>query len=275
MNAITIQGSSRAKVIQLLSSAKSLTAKQVHLRLRREFAVATSYQATHKTLKLMLEEKILSKQGVSYSLNGDWVENFKKNAEQLAERVKSGSEDFDLAGMKENESIHLSFTGILDVGWFLIDKFMNAPNPEKKPCLALWRFCYSIVGLESKHLAGLKRAFEKNEWFSFVEQDNAVDRMFGDTLISYGGKKITYGVKCATPLSDKMIIGDYIAEIIYPSTFRKLWELQNKLPLKVAEFNLGRHLFQMREMQPKIEVIVTKNGKLTDEYINEYIMRKL
>ncbi len=261
---------SREKIIELLSGNAPLSAKQIHLRLQRQYGVSSSYQAAHKTLKQMLEEKIVAKNDKGYCLNPEWIENFKKNAEQLAEKVKSGAKEFNISAMNENESVHLSFNGILDVGWFLIDKLMTAPNPSKKPCLALWRFCYSVLGLEAKHLNGLKQSFSKNEWFCFVEEDNKVDHMFGDTLLSYGAKKIAYGVKCATPLSDKMVIGDYIAEIIYPSTFRKFWEIQNRLPIKIVEFNLGKHLFAMRESQPKIEVIVTKNGMLADEYRREY-----
>ena len=265
----------RQKIIELLSNSNGLSAKQIHQRLQRQFSIVTTYQATHKTLKQMLVENVLLKIGANYSLNPKWIENFKKNAEALAEKVHSGRNEIRLEDMKEGDLVHLSFNGILDVGWFLIDKLMNAPNPKKRPCLALWRFCYSIVGLEEKHLTGLQKALTKNEWFAFVEEDNKVDRMFGDTLLSYGFRKIKYGVKCATPLSDKQIIGDYIADVIYPSHFRKLWAAQNRLPVKIAQFNLGRHLFAMREMQPKIEVIVARNGKLADEYRNEYIVRKV
>lgn len=272
----TIQASNiREKIIQIISNSNSLTAKQVHLHLQREYAISNSYQATHKTLKAMVEEQILLKNQKGYGLNPIWVTNFKKSAEQLSEKVLGGLQDINLKYLKENESVHLSFKGILEVGWFLIDKIMDMQNPSKKPCLALWRFCYSIIGLEAKHLDGLKSAFAKNNWFCFVEEDNKVDHMFGETLLSYGAKKLKYGVKCATPLSDKMVAGDYIVEIIYPSTFRKIWALQNRLPVKVVEFNLAFHLSLMRELQPKIEVIVTKNSNLADEFREEYLGRRV
>ena len=86
-------------------------------------------------------------------------------------------------------------------------------------------------------------------------------------------KKVKFGIKCASKLSDKMIAGDYIAEIIYPSTFRKLWEIQYKLPKKFAEFSLSNHLMQMRELQSQIEIIITKNREMSDEYRKEYLSR--
>ncbi|PIN98453.1 MAG: hypothetical protein COT90_04250, partial [Candidatus Diapherotrites archaeon CG10_big_fil_rev_8_21_14_0_10_31_34] len=161
------------------------------------------------------------------------------------------------------------------LGWFLIDKIMKAPNPEKKPGLALWRFCYSIVGLEEKHLTGFKQACTLNDWFMFVEEENETDKMFGVTLKEYGAKEVKLGVKgCATKLSDKMILGDYIAEIVYPKTFRKLWEIQNRLPKQLAKFNLGKHIQLMRLPQPKMTVILTKNKKLAEEYRKEYLQRE-
>jgi len=265
------ENTAKSKIIQILATNEPLTAKQIHYKLKRQFAVTSTYQAMHKTLKQMLEEEILTKKTKTYSLNQTWVENYKKTAEQLDAKTKTNPKELSLDDMQEGETVHLPFKGILEVGWFLVDKLMITNNPDKKPCLALWRFCYSIIGLESKHLIGLKNAFTQNEWYAFVEEKNKVDQMFGETLKSYGLKKIQYGIKCATPLSDKMIIGDYIAEMIYPSTFRKLWEIQNRLPIKIIEFNLAKHLMNMRELQPRIEVIITKNSKLADEFRKEYI----
>jgi len=265
-----MQGGLRGKLINLLSDSKSLTAKQIHYKLQRNYAVTSTYQAMHKTLKQMLTENILIKEKNAYSINPIWVDDIKKNVERLSEKIKTETKEVNLKEIEENESIHLKFKGILEVGWFLVNKIMVAPNPNKKPCVALWRFCYSIVGLEAKHLAGLKKACAQNNWYAFVEEGNKVDKMFGETLLAYGMKEIKYNVKCATPLSDKMIIGDYIAEITYPSLFRKLWAIQNRLPQKIIEFNLAKHFLLMREIQPDIEVILTKNARLAEEYRKEY-----
>lgn len=261
----------KSKIITILSDNNNLNAKQIHFRLQKQFAVSNTYQATHKTLTQMIEEGILIKKAAVYSLSSEWVENYKKNAEQLSEKLKTDQKEIYLEEMTERETIHLHYKGILEVGWFLVNKIMVAPNPKKTPGIALWRFCYSIVGLEEKHLTGLKKACKQNDWYAFVEENNKLDHVFGETLLAYGLKEIKYGVKGATPLSDKMIIGDYIAEISYPSTFRKLWAIQNRLPKKIMEFKLSKHILLMREIQPTIDVIITKNAKLAQEYRNEYL----
>jgi hypothetical protein len=263
----------KGKLLEIISTNKNLTAKQIYYKLQRNYAITCTYQAMHKTLMQMLSDGMLVKQNTKYTINPAWVNNFKKNVDNLAEKVKSEKPEINLKELSAGESIHLNFNGILDLGWFLIDKLMIAPNPQKKACLALWRFCYSIIGLEEKHLNGLKADCKKNKWYVFVEEKNRIDKLFGDTLLAYGMKEVHYGVKCSTPLSDKMIIGDYVAEIIYPSWFRKLWAIQNKLPKTILEFNLAKHILYMRDPQPSIEVILTNDAKLAEKYRDEYLKK--
>ena len=266
----TTISSSKDKIIKLLSENTSLSAKQVYLRLRRQFGVTNSYQAVHKTIKQMVESKILVKNENFYNISSEWVEYLKKHVQDLESKLLSENNRINLEELNNGQSLHLSFNGILDVGWFLIDKLMNAPAKLGVPSLALWRFCYSIIGLDSKYLERLQEVANKTKWLILVEENNPVDWMFGDLLKSYSAFEIRYGIKCATKLSDKMICGDYVAEIIYPSYFRKIWEIQNKLPVKIVQFNLAKHLLLMRDFQPKIDVILTKNKELADEYRKEY-----
>ena len=138
--------------------------------------------------------------------------------------------------------------------------------------LCLWSFCYSIVGLEDRHIESLKESMKMNDWIIRVEEENEIDKMFWESLKGMGAKEIKFGVKgCATKLSDKIIIGNYIAEITYPNTFRKIWALQNRLPKSLAEFNIAKHMRIMRLPEPKMQVIVTKNRKMAEEYRKEYL----
>ncbi len=268
---MTKEENTKNKIIEILSENWPLTAKQIYNRLQRNYAISVSYQAVHKQLKQMMEEKNISKTQSEYIINEEWIKKIQNNAELIAEKIKNKQKGTNLIEMNERESRNFVFKGILEIGWFLIDKIMKAPNPENKPCLALWRFCYSLVGLDEKHLTGFKEVCKINKWYMRVEEENEADKMFGITLKEYGIKEIKYGIKgCATKLSDKIIIGDYIAEIIYPKGFRKIWEIQNRLPKQLAKFNIGKHIQLMRLPQPKITVIITKNKELAEEYRKMY-----
>jgi len=261
-------------VVGILSVEWPLAARQIHQKLLRETGIPTTYQATHKLLKQMLSEGILEKNGKEYSIRQEWIEGLRKNAEQIADSFKKKQPELRLESLKEGQSVKLSFKGIPDIGWFLVSKAMQAPNPEKKTGLTLWKFCYSIVGLESKHVNALKEALRKNKWEFIIEEKNEVDKMFAETLKQYGAKNFRFGVKCATPLSDKLVLGDFIFEITYPSWFRKLWSLQNRLPKKIIQFNLAKHFLLMRELQPTIHLTATKDRQLAEEYRKEYLKGK-
>jgi len=51
---LTIKDNSlKQKIVQILSDEETLTAKQLHSKLQRQFAINNSYQATHKMLQNM------------------------------------------------------------------------------------------------------------------------------------------------------------------------------------------------------------------------------
>ena len=51
---LTIKDNSlKQKIVQILSDEETLTAKQLHSKLQRQFSINNSYQATHKMLQNM------------------------------------------------------------------------------------------------------------------------------------------------------------------------------------------------------------------------------
>jgi hypothetical protein len=261
-------GSVKNNVVQLLAEESPLSAKQLHARLARRFGINVSYQAVHKTLTQMVNEEVLSKSGGKYFVNGEWVKTLKTNVEGLSLRFMDNEKEKKIDSLNENESVSYSFNGLVDAGWFLIDKVMNAPN-EKKMSLALWRFSYSIMGLEQKHIARIKEALAKSNWSIVVEGENELDKMFGKIFESYGAK-VFYGVKCASMLSDKFIVGDYVSEVTYPSKLRNAWANWFKSSKKVTELAIETHIAAMHDPNQKITVQVTKNTLLAEEYRKEY-----
>ena len=160
---LTIKDNSlKQKIVQILSDEETLTAKQLHSKLQRQFSINNSYQATHKMLQNMTTDRILEKKKEGYSLKEEWIEEVQKNTEQLVQKIRKKEPKID--DMKEGESRNFTFDGILDLGWFLIDKVGKAPNPEKTLLLCLWRFCYSVVGLGEQHITSLKESMKNTQW---------------------------------------------------------------------------------------------------------------
>lgn len=265
------RSSSKGKIIFLLADEKGLSVKRIHNLLKNRENYASSYQSTHKTIKQMVEEKILLRNENNYFLNAEWLKGQLDSLSSLVLLSGQGKEAA-LERIGEKDSATNSFETVSEAGGFLIDRVMGLPNPERKPCLCLWRFCYSVLAMDQKHLEALKQVLNAGDWRIMVQESSKVDRMFGEILESYGARRINYGVKnCATELSDKFVVGDFVTEIIYPKAVRKSWELYYKLPRQVAQLRLGKILEGTRFFKAKIHVITTKNRELANEYRKQYL----
>ncbi|MDO8647850.1 MAG: hypothetical protein Q7R70_05570 [Candidatus Diapherotrites archaeon] len=73
----------KQKTIDLLSTEWPLSAKKIHERLQKLYALEISYQGVHKTLQEMIEEKIIKKNGNNYLLSIEWIQNTRKMLENV------------------------------------------------------------------------------------------------------------------------------------------------------------------------------------------------
>lgn len=261
--------SPKNKIISLLENNNGLSAKQIYQTLIKHKNYQSSYQALHKTIKQMEKEKILLKKESKYSLNAKWLNDRVHELSNILTSLEQ--ERLSPECIEEQQSVTNSFETIEEVGNFLIDKIMQLPNPEKKPSLALWRLCYSSIGIDTSHINTLKKILTTGNWRVFIQEDSKVNRMFGGMLKSYGLKHIKYGIKnCATELSDKFVVGDFVTEVIYSKSIRKLWSLNYKLPKQIAQLQLEKILEGSTTLKTKIQVITTKNKELAEEYRKQY-----
>ncbi|MBI2530142.1 MAG: hypothetical protein HYW05_03285 [Candidatus Diapherotrites archaeon] len=263
--------STKDVIISILSQEWPLSAKKIYNKVIREHGLNVSYQAVHKLLLQLLDDKVLEKQENEYSLNKDWIKRVKHSAATLDLHYSGKIGINELKDLHKKDVANLTFIGILELARFLIGIYMQYPNPKNKPNICLWRNIYSIVGLKDEDYAELKEVFAKTPYYIFSQEDNLLDRMFADGLKGFGAKHIMFGVECATPLCDTIVIGDYVGQIWYSPDFRHAWYLQNKSPKTITEFNLASHLDRMRDAKPIINMVITRNQVLADQIREEYL----
>ena len=130
-----------------LSQKWPLTSKEIFNSLKKEHGFNGTYQAIHKTLNLLAEEKIIEKKDQKkYSLNRTWVKNLKNTASYLEDHLLQNIGINELKKLEENGTANITLIGIRETASFLIDGLFRLPNLEKKPSIALWRNVYSIIG---------------------------------------------------------------------------------------------------------------------------------
>lgn len=79
----TKQNSTKDTIISILSQEWPLSAKEIYNRIKRQLSLNVSYQAIHKSLKQLEENKIICRAGSKYELDRDWILNIKKFSTNL------------------------------------------------------------------------------------------------------------------------------------------------------------------------------------------------
>ena len=265
------KGGTKDLIIELLSREWPLSAKEIHNRLKREHSSECSYQATHKLLNQLAEEKVVVKEGKNYGLDKGWIKNLKNLGSDLEEKYLRNVGTNALKKLEEQGAANVTVNGILETSKFILEGLAYLPNPEKKPNFFLWRNVYSIIGLGDSDYAAIAKHFGSEEWYAVASEDNLMDRMFADTLSKYGVKNILDVKDCATTLNDTIVVGDYVATLWYPPEFRGPWYLQNKEPKNLTDFDLREHLNKMRNVKAEINFVVVKNAGLAEQIRRQYL----
>ena len=85
--------STREQIIRILSEDWPLSAKRIHNQLKKRFASGVTYQAVHKLLNILRDERILIQVGYNWKLNKSWMDSqllfFKKVNRSYSERNDS------------------------------------------------------------------------------------------------------------------------------------------------------------------------------------------
>ncbi|HLC79363.1 MAG TPA: hypothetical protein VJG83_02940 [archaeon] len=79
-------GSTKNKIISILSSKWPLTAKQIYSELVKEYSGAISYQGVHKIIKDLLGEGVIERKENTYLLNVEWIQKSKRVLENVEKR---------------------------------------------------------------------------------------------------------------------------------------------------------------------------------------------
>ncbi len=75
--------STKNLIINILSKEWPLSAKKVHYRIKKIYAINCTYQAIHKQLRLLTKRKVLEKDGKNYRLSIEWLDALKNFSDEI------------------------------------------------------------------------------------------------------------------------------------------------------------------------------------------------
>lgn len=259
--------STKDKVISILSNKWPLSAKEIFNILQREHGAEVSYQAVHKILNELQEEKILEKNGKTYQISKEWIQRVKKFGSELEEKYVNGKKvDFE-----HFESMHLVFDNFMNLARFIVnDFFINFPNPKNKSFVCFWRHTYGIIGASETEYANMKKMFTENVHYGICRNNTKLDNYLAE-FYEKMGKKCINGVDYPF-YDDTYICGDFVCQAFFPKEYLKKIDNFFKQIKEMTPEVLQKYAEVQFSPQIKGHLVIFKNHEFA-EILRDYAIK--
>lgn len=259
-------GNVKNALVQKLSKQWPLTLKQLDHVLKREFGMDVTYQAIHKAMSQLEDEKVVEKVKSGFQLHPEWIQNITKLSNQISQAYANNQVlDF------EKEIIQLNFSSWLNAGRFGAFTFKTeCPNPQKKPIVTCWLHVWPVSTVsaeESKQL--LEQVRNGHDLYCLCPNNTPLDQLFADWIGKMGRKNIL-GANLNLN-HDYIIVGDHIAQIYYEEKFRKKIDSFYKKNTDIKNIDYQK-MQELATERTNIQAIVIKNAQLAERLRNEGIL---
>lgn len=271
--------SAKDAIILALSSKWPLSAKEIHGEIQKSIGNDSSYQATHKTINQLVEEKILAKSGKNYELSQEWINRLKNFSTTLSDKYSN----------KGNQEITPDFEGTVkwhfdDLSVFSIEMLKLITNIAKwnnpKECgVALLRhpwFPFNFKFIDFAVFIDMLKLTKGG--YVVLQYDSPFDRWVTKQYLGSGVTDVKLGVKDLNLEHDILIFNNTIIQASFSDETR---QLQDEVYSKVHDLGdlLQEFVFQRHaHAKVEIEVQITKNPALAktmrDQLVEKYFGEK-
>src|SRR3989344_6086220 len=249
-------------IVSCLSAGMELTTKQIHEKLKREYANSSSYQATHKAIVELTQGGILQKNQNNYKISPEWLKSLATMGNTSEERYRHA-----VAEAQQHGIANLTFNNFVEFGKYLINHFyFDFQNAEHKESVCIWKHAYPVAGVSEEEHANLKRMFSETIHYNICANNTYLDKLTCEYLEKPGKKKVME--KEASAKNDTHICGDYILTAYFEPEFESSMDkIYNETK---TEKDMTMHkLFELATHPTKITVTIAKNPQLADKLREE------
>lgn len=260
------KSSTKDAVISVLSYEWPLPTKKIFNRINRNYGLSVSYQAVHKTLNKLTEEKIISKEKEGYSISPEWINLLKKYTEELIEkRLKEKQNIIDV--LREGNA-DLCFNSVSQVDNFLFDFIEKLGLQKERPLCFYWRHSWIPLFFAKESYSKAKDIASNTTSYALIEQNTPIDKWCEKFYLSHGmnfriGVKLFYSTNF---LSYK----DYVVQVFYSKKLMDSLTKNFSAIKEIEDINID-DIFQLLEKKAVIPVTVNKNPLLAQQ-LNNRIM---
>lgn len=249
---------SKDLILSILMSEPELSAVRIYNQIKKQFGISLTYRAVHKSLKLLLEEGVLTEQGNRYSINLTWIKEIRDFATKVE---KSYPARFAIKGLRsfktEGNLTILSFNTIKDADYYIMELKQRMKKPLVAHCKHFW---WSLVYTE-KMANYISNA--KSKVYGLCQGNTYLDRYCTkqETKLGFISKS---GVKCAD-VCDLYIHDDFVIQVFYPAELiRRIDRLYKKCE-NIEKLDLKELVDYIFKKKATTQLIIDKNNELADQ----------
>ncbi|MDP2666344.1 MAG: transcriptional repressor [Candidatus Diapherotrites archaeon] len=155
------QGSTRDEILAILSEEFPFSAKEIYARVKRQ-GRNVSYQAVHKTLQSLIEQRVLEKQNSTYLIQKEWITNIRDHLTILEHQYQEKPSAKKVLEEAKKTTVKLHFSSLTTMSVFTAELLGLYREQTKRPV---------------PHFAFLRHAwwplkFEPSQYFLFKRMDD-------------------------------------------------------------------------------------------------------
>lgn len=258
------EGKLKQNIIKLLMQENILSTSQLHNLLEKQMSISISYQAVHKTLKQMIEEKILEKNTKNYSINNDWVKELKQFTSSLENSLNEKKSP-------DAQTINLTFNSVYELYQFVLKRFDAATATTNDTTIAcaqlehLYRWC-PLTASKREHEI-IKKFSQKINAFVACNGKTTADEWVSE-YYQKAGWKTKLGAKCSNS-SDIIVHDDTLVQVFFPQQVKTMFKQKLEKAKNISQLNINEIYDVIFHTKTQIPVIITKNKLLAQNIFNQ------
>jgi len=248
--------SSKDLIFKILSEEWPLSAKEIYSRVAKISSKEISYQAVHKTLNSLIDERVFEKKDGKYLLNLYWVSNTKDILSKLETNLGAGK-------VVSSLNQKFVFDSIYSVDKFLVESCKNF-IPNKNDVIVLqWIHFWIPLFISKDTYNDMKDLILNSNFYSITPNTAPIDKWCAKFWEDIGVKE-KIGVKVGFDLSF-MVYKDLIIQVFYPAKIRKAMDDAYNSTNDPSKLDIDNFFSTVFEKKTRIPVLVSRNKEVADE----------
>ncbi len=264
-------------IIAVLSIEWPLSLKQIHNKIKKNYAYSDTYQSVYKAAKLLCDQRVLVKKDKNYMISPEWINELGHFVTDLQKKYRDEIEvNMGIIDTyKEGDTIVYIFDNMLNMDkfWLKVENDFLKENKDKKVDTC-WKgnHCWWV-------LSHLDLEEEKNYYYDnskitlhlICVHNTPLDR-YSEKYYRDRGYKFKI-IEQKNMKSDILILGDKIMQVFLPDEIKKkMDELYNNVK-KIEDINLPKFSKEIINKKTKIKLTITKNPDIAEQLRQEIISK--